>query len=272
MSGPGYRISDLYHKFKGSEWDPWETYLMRSNSCKFVIVRDNLTSRNLKNKKIDAQFLGNPMMDFVQDKKIDLGFFNGYKRLILLIGSRFPEAYNNFKIFLSSLNEFHYPQKCIILMPLSSNANINKIEKQLINYKFVSDQQSVFLIGEESIWVKNNMTLLIARNTFNQWAYLAEIGLGNAGTATEQICGLGIPVLSLPGKGPQFTKSFAMRQQRLLGGSAFVCRNKNIFKEKLFLLLSNKKLRSQKGKIGRRRMGPSGASQKIVDYINLKLF
>ena len=38
-------------------------------------------------------------------------------------------------------------------------------------------------------------------------ANLAEGGLSNAGTATEQIAGLGIPSLSLPGHGPQFTMS-----------------------------------------------------------------
>ena len=57
---------------------------------------------------------------------------------------------------------------------------------------------------------------------------MAEVGLSNAGTATEQIAGLGIPSLSLPGPGPQFTKSFAKRQSRLLGGSVLVCKNKKM--------------------------------------------
>ena len=29
-SGPGRHLSDLYHRLKGSEWDPWEWRLMRS--------------------------------------------------------------------------------------------------------------------------------------------------------------------------------------------------------------------------------------------------
>ena len=168
------------------------------------------------------------------------------------------------------LNDFEFPRKCLIFIPLSSNANIFEIEKQIINYQFSRDQSS-FSLGEESVWLKNKMTLLLGKNKFNNWAYLAQVGLANAGTATEQICGLGIPALSLPGEGPQFTKSFAKRQQRLLGGSVSLCESKDIFHEKLLYLLENKKFRVFQGQVGKERMGTSGASKRIADFITLKL-
>tara|TARA_B100000900_G_scaffold255918_1_gene218058 strand:- start:74 stop:424 length:351 start_codon:yes stop_codon:yes gene_type:complete len=115
------------------------------------------------------------------------------------------------------------------------------------------------------------MTLLLGKNKFNNWASLAQVGLANAGTATEQICGLGIPALSIPGKGPQFTKSFAKRQQRLLGGSVSLCESKDIFQEKLLNLLENKKFRVRQGQIGRERMGTPGASKIIAEFITSKL-
>jgi len=271
MSGPGNSISDLYHKLKGSEWDPWEIFIMKSNLCKFVIVRDEITSNNLNIKKIDAQFLGNPMMDFFQDKEIAKNNIENYAKVILLIGSRFPEAYNNLDIFLTYLSDFNFPKECLIFIPLSSNANIFEVEKQIIKYQFFRNKSSSYLLGEESVWLKDKMILLLGKNKFNNWAYLAEVGLANAGTATEQICGLGIPALSLPGKGPQFTKSFAKRQQRLLGGSVSLCESKDIFYEKLLYLLENKKFRVRQGQIGKDRMGVPGASKRIADFINLKL-
>ena len=270
-SGPGYSISDLYHKLKGSEWDPWEMFIMKSSACKFVIVRDEITSKNLNNKRIDAQFLGNPMMDFLEDKTIEKDIVDNYIKIILLIGSRFPEANNNLDIFLAYLSDFYFPKKCLIFIPLSSNANIFEVEKQIIKYQFSRTKSSFFSIGEESVWFKNNVTLLLGKNKFNNWAYLAEVGLANAGTATEQICGLGIPALSLPGKGPQFTKSFAKRQQRLLGGSVSLCESKDIFHEKLLYLLENKKFRVRQGQIGKERMGAPGASKIIADFITSKL-
>ena len=112
---------------------------------------------------------------------------------------------------------------------------------------------------------------MIGKGKFNLWANMAEVGLSNAGTATEQIAGLGIPSLSLPGPGPQFTKSFAKRQSRLLGGSVLVCKNKKILLKRLSLLLKEKVDRLEQAKIGKKRMGESGASKKIVDSINLDL-
>jgi len=82
---------------------------------------------------------------------------------------------------------------------------------------------------------------VIGKGKFKSWANMAEVGLSNAGTATEQIAGLGIPSLSLPGSGPQFTKSFAKRQSRLLGGSVLVCKNKKILLKRLSLLLKDLK-------------------------------
>ena len=100
---------------------------------------------------------------------------------------------------------------------------------------------------------------------------MADVGMSNAGTATEQIAGLGIPSLSLPGSGPQFTKSFAKRQSRLLGGSVLVCKNKKILLKRLNLLMKQKSYRLEQAKIGKKRMGSSGASKKIVDSINAHL-
>jgi len=272
ISGPGKSISDLYHKLKGSEWDPWEMYIMKSHLCKFVIVRDQITSRNLNKKRIDAQFFGNPMMDFLQDTSIEKGNIDNYSKIILLIGSRFPEAYNNLVTFLDYLSDFDFPKKCLIFIPLSSNANIFEVEKQVLKHQFLRRKSSSsLLLGEESVWLKNKMTLLLGKNKFNNWAYLAEVGLANAGTATEQICGLGVPALSIPGKGPQFTKSFAKRQQRLLGGCVSLCERKDIFYEKLLYLLENKEFRFRQGYIGKKRMGSPGASKRIADFITSKL-
>ena len=127
------------------------------------------------------------------------------------------------------------------------------------------------MIDEDSVWKKQQKYILIGKGKFNLWANMADVGLANAGTATEQITGLGIPSLSLPGSGPQFTKSFAKRQSRLLGGSVLVCKNKKILLKHLTLLLRKKVHRLKQSKIGKQRMGKSGASKKIVESINSDL-
>ena len=269
ISGPGRAVSDFYHRVKGSEWDLWEMYLMKSQKCKFIIVRDALTAKNLNCKNINAQYFGNPMMDFIKENTFDQKNIKSFQKLIMLIGSRVPEALNNLDKFLSCLSAIEFPRKILVLVPLSSNLDLNTIEEYFYKYNFLKEINEEYSLGEDSVWIKNNITFLIGKNTFNDWANLAQVGIANAGTATEQISGLGVPSLSLPGKGPQFTKSFALRQQRLLGGSVIVCSNQKILKKKLIDLLKDDELRKKQACIGLERMGPKGASEKIVDYINL---
>ncbi|WP_241434561.1 lipid-A-disaccharide synthase-related protein [Prochlorococcus marinus] len=270
-SGPGWDLSDSYHKLKGSEWDPWEMFLMSSPRCKNLIMRDKITAKNLKRKNIHAKYLGNPMMDFVNAKNDKISNIISFKRIILLVGSRYPEALKNLDNFLECLQDFYTPKDLLILLPLSINANVIKIQSYLIKYGFLKQSKFEFLIDEDSVWKKKDQYVVIGKGKFNLWASMAEVGLSNAGTATEQIAGLGIPSLSLPGSGPQFTKSFAKRQSRLLGGSVLVCKNKEILLKRLSLLLREKMYRLEQAKIGKKRMGHSGASKKIVDSMNTHL-
>ncbi|WP_225866437.1 lipid-A-disaccharide synthase-related protein [Prochlorococcus marinus] len=270
-NGPGWDLSDFYHKLKGSEWDPWEMFLMTSPRCKNLIMRDQLTANNLNKKNIDAKYLGNPMMDFVNVTNDKISNIISFKRIILLAGSRYPEASKNLDNFLNCLQDFSLSNDLVILLPLSINANVIKIQSHLNKYGFKKQSKVKFLIEEDSVWKKKDQYVVIGKGKFNLWANMAEVGLSNAGTATEQIAGLGIPSLSLPGSGPQFTKSFAKRQSRLLGGSVLVCKNKKILLKRLSLLLKEKVNRLEQAKIGKKRMGKSGASKKIADSINLNL-
>ena len=270
-SGPGWRLSDFYHKFKGSEWDPWEIFIMRSNRCKSLIMRDKITANNLNKKMISAKYFGNPMMDFVDKKNVNISNLQKFNRLILIIGSRFPEALNNLDIFLNCLQDLNLSSDLIILLPLSINSDAFIVESHLKNNGYLRGNNVKFQIGEHSVWQNQHKYILLGKNTFNKWANMASVGLSNAGTATEQIIGLGVPSLSFPGAGPQFTKSFAKRQSRLLGGGVLVCDNKKTLLNTLETLLNDKDERVKQVKIGMERMGKSGASKKIVDYINFSL-
>ena len=270
-SGPGWSFSDLYHKFKGSEWDPWEMFIMRSSRCKGLIMRDEITANNLNKKMINAKYFGNPMMDFVYEKNQKISKIIMFQRIIVLIGSRFPEALKNLDSFLNCLVDINPKKELIILLPLSLNANVQQVENCLKNKGFSKQNKIKFFIEEDSVWQMKKKSILIGKGTFAKWASMAVVGLANAGTATEQIAGLGVPSCSIPGDGPQFTKSFAKRQSRLLGGSVLVCKNKKMLLHNLNLLLNQKEYRYKEVQCGMKRMGKSGASEKIVNYITLNL-
>ena len=270
-SGPGWELSDFYHKLKGSEWDPWEMFLMRSARCKSLIMRDQITANNLNAKRINARYFGNPMMDFVYEQNEKISNIIMFHRIILLIGSRYPEAFNNLDAFLDCLKDLNLSKDVIILLPLSINANVYKIKIYLEKHGYLKENSIHFMVGEDSVWRNKNKYILLGKSTFDLWANMANVGLSNAGTATEQITGLGIPSISFPGSGPQFTKSFAKRQSRLLGGSVLVCDNKKTLLYNLKMLLNQKNYRLKQAKIGMKRMGNSGASEQIANYIKLNL-
>ena len=208
VSGPRSALSDSYHRLKGTEWDPWEYWLMRSGRCRMVAVRDKITARGLRNHRVMAQSPGNPMMDGFSKRECP-DDFKKYRRLILLCGSRLPEAYQNFKKLLISIQLIQISSSIAVFVPLSSSSMRKKIELILIDSGFKPTYQSTGKNGISETWKKNSLLILIGFNQFSCWAKWGEVGVANAGTATEQLVGLGIPCVSLPGKGHQFNCNFA---------------------------------------------------------------
>ena len=143
------------------------------------------------------------MMDFVNTKNEKISKIIGFKRIILLVGSRYPEAFKNLDNFLDCLQDFDLSNHLVILLPLSINANVTKIQSYLNKYGFKKQIRVKSLIDEDSVWKKGEKYILIGKGKFNLWANMADVGLSNAGTATEQIAGLGIHTFS-SWTGPQF--------------------------------------------------------------------
>src|SRR5690625_6782138 len=60
------------------------------------------------------------------------------------------------------------------------------------------------------------------RGRFAEILHASRVVIGMTGTATEQAAGLGIPVLTCPGHGLQFSEKFVAIQKRLLGDAIWV--------------------------------------------------
>ena len=101
-----------------------------------------------------------------------------------------------------------------------------------------------------------------------------------AGTAAEQAIGLGKPVIQIEGKGPQFTKTFAEAQRRLLGKYVFCASNYkdkndqinqtiNLIIKIIYLIQLNKKFMISCNENAKKRLGENKASLKMVDDMHL---
>ena len=265
-------LADAYHRCKGSEWDPWEWALMGSRRCALVAVRDRLTARGLRRHGVAALAPGNPMMDGLQQAPLPDGL-QSHRRLLLLAGSRMPEALRNAAGLLDALTLLPAEQPLTVLMATGREPSQEQLAPLLHQRGFDNVSQIPTDLGAApaalaaAVWRRGAQQIWIGPGRFETWAGWAEVGLATAGTACEQLTGLGIPALSLPGEGPQFKPGFARRQSRLLGGAVVPCRSPAQLAERLQVLLAQPGLRQQLGRQGQRHMGPAGGSAAIASLI-----
>ena len=269
-SGPGSAgLAACYHGLKGSEWDPWEWALMGRRRCRLVAVRDGLTARGLRRHGVPALAPGNPMMDGLQSGPLPEALAS-HRRLLLLGGSRMPEALANLRRLLQAVAGPAAAQPLVLLAPTGARPSPAEWAPLLRELGY-GPADPPPCSGAAAAWCRGSHLLLIGPGRFADWASWAELGLAAAGTATEQLVGLGIPALSLPGPGPQFKRGFAERQSRLLGGAVAVCDSPAALAARLELLLREPALRLALGRIGRRRMGPAGGSEALAALVEDRL-
>jgi uncharacterized protein (TIGR03492 family) len=197
---------------------------------------------------------------------------------LLLPGSRAPEALLNLERLLGALpagpgGDLHAGvagQALTVLVALGSFPSPQQLAP-LLGAAGFRPQAVPAGSGAASAWGRGPLRLLLGPQQFAHWAPLAEVGLATAGTATEQLVGLGVPALSLPGPGPQFKAAFARRQSRLLGGAVEPCHSSAELALKLVALLDDGARRQQLGAIGRRRLGPPGGSIRLAELVQAHL-
>ncbi len=278
-SGLGDRFADAYHRCKGSEWDPWEWALMGNPRCRLVAMRDPLTARGLRRRGVSAVAVGNPMMDGLGHSPAPawIQTAEAGAPLLLLPGSRMPEALANAERLLEALTILaaRHGTALTALLATGSRPSADELEPLLERQGFSrggpASAAALEEIGAVSSWCKPNLQLLVGPGCFSAWAPWAIAGLATAGTATEQLVGLGIPAISIPGDGPQFKAGFARRQSRLLGGAVLPCRNPGQAAEQLLVLLNDPALRQRLGRTGRARMGPPGGSARLAALVRARL-
>jgi uncharacterized protein (TIGR03492 family) len=269
-SGPGCNpLADAYHRLKGSEWDPWEWALMARPNCRLVVCRDSLTARGLRRHGVKALAPGNPMMDGFITNPLPPAIEN-LERVLLLPGSRCPEALRNLKRLLLALAQPQPPANRLLMLACGSRPNQAELNLLLprLGYRCSEiplDSQA------QAAWQGPAGLLLIGSGLFATWAPWAQVGVACAGTATEQLVGTGCGALSLAGPGPQFTLAFAKRQSRLLGGAVRVCREGPELQRALRQLLNSPALQMELGRIGRQRMGNPGGSAAIAELVSTRL-
>ncbi len=229
-----------------SDYLPWERWLMRRPQCRGVFVRDRLTAEGLQKVGIPALDLGNPMMDGLASPppaQITSALDRPIPTLLLLPGSRPPEAYHNWALMMQVVGQLSTQIK--IQAAIAGGLDPERLQSQIPS-------------GRE---------IQLSQEQFGATVSHSTVVLAMAGTATEQCVGLGKPVVIMPGAGPQFTPRFAEAQTRLLGSSvhlASVQTAAEVIQSLCDRLEQDSEYADHLRQHGLRRMGSPGASQRIA--------
>ena len=243
---------------------------MTRPSCKAVFPRDRLTTETLQTLGVPAYDLGNPMMDLDLDLSVQTTA-DAALTILLLPGSRSPEVYRNWDVMMLGVQDLcaKFDRAVQFVVAISPGLEVDRFEQALRKAGWELEDSESAGMGREWNFRGPGVVfhLTLGGGSFSEYAYRAAAAIAMAGTATEQFVGLGKPVLTLSGEGPQFTAAFAEAQTRLLGLSVLHLEQPTQMAHCLMKLLDNPGELGDIATNGRRRMGPSGAADRIAQML-----
>ncbi|NLY88789.1 MAG: hypothetical protein GX085_04125 [Firmicutes bacterium] len=264
-----------------------EIRLMRRFAAK-VFPRDALTAAALAGQGLPAEFAGNLMMDALHFT--DPGFpprKEGEWIVAFLPGSR-QEAYINMEDLAAAAVAFHdlldrkgERRTAGFWVALSGGLDFAEVARHLEPFGWSVRPPAT---GEAETGITGCLQhegggggmirMTIVKGRFADILAACDAVVGLAGTANEQAAGLGKPVVTFPGRGPQFTPEFARMQKRLLGEAvAFTERDPDRVAAELYSVLTDEERREAAVRAGRERMGEPGGAERIAgiirEYLNM---
>ena len=258
----------------GSDYFPWERWLMSRQKCKAVFPRDSLTSQNLQQFSIPTFDLGNPMMDGLEVTIKPVLTQPKILTILLLPGSRSPETERNWQLILQAINEILQQftnQDICFLAAIAPSLDLEPLQSALFTHQWqeININLADILINDPQAisFQKGNAKLFLSQHAYGDCLHLSDLAIAMAGTATEQFVGLGKPVFSLPGEGPQFTSNFAKRQTYLLGESVIFVSNLTEIGKVLKSVLDSPEKRQAIAENGKKRLGKPGAAARIANCL-----
>lgn len=250
-------------RYFGSVYLPWECWLASRQRCQAIFPRDSLTAKILQQQMLNAYDLGNPMMDDLLGKSPQIKPKSTEKLSILLLpGSRMPEALRNWQqIILAVENVINsFPEQQLEFLAAIAPA----LDLSAFSPSTLAQGWNSMPSIEGITFIKERASLTLNNNTYVEYLQRADLAIAMAGTATEQFVGLGKPVITMAGEGPQFTSAFAEAQTRLLGCSVILVDNPQQVGKAIAEVMNAPQQLQKIALNGKRRMGEPGAARRIA--------
>lgn len=230
---------------------PMPSELALARRAHAVYVRDAATARLYAARGVPARWAGSFALDVLPAPERDLsGLTGGRPVLALLPGSR----------------EDHRESLPLMLRAAARLPEVTPLVAWPHGWETVTLPPGWGLRVEDdrTAWAESGgeggRRVALLRGAFGAVARAADLAVGTAGTANEQLAGLGVPVVAFPTRGPQFTPGFVRRQGRLLGGALRpVAADPGAIAVEVRVLLRDGRVRARAALAGMMRVGPGGA-------------
>lgn len=239
-----------------------------AQACRVVFARDEVTARSLARHGVPAVSFGNVMMDMLTPEGLDLGLREGAPVVGVLPGSRHDWC-DNLLAIAGVLRQVvaHRPQVQAVAALAGSLPDPSRITPPWRLEPAGESEREAGLDG----WLadgEGGWRLGLTCRGFADLLARADVVVGLAGTANEQAAGLGRVVVAFPRSGVQYTRRFALRQKRLLGDALVLVDGPEQAAREVLRLLDAPDERRRRGEVGRQRMGPPGATERIVAMVD----
>lgn len=259
----GTAKSNYFCPYSKKEKDLFKKY------CHIVFPRDAITARDLSESGVNAEYVGNVMMDSINIT----GFSFDVKYPEVFIGV-FPgsreSVYKDFPFILEVAEAISKKVKWEIkyFAALAPSVDIGDMTASSIGlgWEIATTNCASGIVAKLS---KGKITVNLTRGIFGDILQNAHIVLGQAGTANEQAVGMGKPVVAFEEEtSDEKLGWYRLRQKGLLGDSLkIVVKDKNSVAEELINILENTHKYEYMSKIGKARMGLPGGAKKIAERI-----
>lgn len=227
---------------------PLPSELALARRAHAVYLRDAATARLYAARGVRARWAGSFALDVLPAPERDLrGLTGGRPVLALLPGSR----------------EDHRESLPLMLRAAARLPELTPLVAWSHGWEEVTLPPGWTLRADEdqAAWVGGEgASVALLRGAFGAVARAADVAVGTAGTANEQLAGLGVPVVAFATGGPQFTPGFLRRQGRLLGEALrAVPADPGAVAAEVRALRGDGRRRARASLAGMTRVGPGGA-------------
>jgi uncharacterized protein (TIGR03492 family) len=249
--------SGFAHSYAGPE------RLLIKRTSKTVFCRDAMLAKALQTSDIDARFAGNVMLDTVTYGAYDTVARRSTELAVTLLPGSRATTGESLAVQVEALARIPSSVPFDIFVAVANGVMPHALAQAT---GFAWQSPSTNEAADLGSLLGEGMILHLATGVAGNLIEAADVVLSQAGTATQQALGMGKPVVTF-NRADNRKKRMA-DEQALMGDARILVGDDpgEVFDATLGLL-TDEADRLRRGAIGRERLGPAGAAQKIVERL-----